>query len=134
MPGASVKMGPVRVGSGCCVALAVPVLIVGLLVWASIAVAATPSARNARKATFNEINNNEPSNEGIKSNEVSSIKCNRLTHSRYHCSFQYYSEVDVVLGCIAGSRGYSYVMFHHYGTEVNLHMDENVCVERHRRY
>lgn len=28
MPGASVKVGPVRVGSGCCVALVVPVLIV----------------------------------------------------------------------------------------------------------
>lgn len=28
MPGASVKVGPVRVGSGCCVALVVPVLII----------------------------------------------------------------------------------------------------------
>jgi hypothetical protein len=79
MPGASVKVGPVRVGSGCCVALAIPAVIIGLLVWASTALAASPSARNAREATFMEINNNEPSNEGIRSNEVNSIKCNRLT-------------------------------------------------------
>jgi hypothetical protein len=40
MPGASVKVGPVRVGSGCCVALVVPVLvavIVGALVFSGIA-------------------------------------------------------------------------------------------------
>lgn len=30
MPGASVKVGPVRVGSGCCVALMVPIAVVVL--------------------------------------------------------------------------------------------------------
>jgi hypothetical protein len=40
MPGASVKVGPVRVGSGCCVALVVPVLLVvaiGVLVFSGTA-------------------------------------------------------------------------------------------------
>jgi hypothetical protein len=132
MPGASVKVGPVRVGSGCCVALVVPVVVVALLVWASIALAATPSIKNARRATFNEINNNEGSGRGIARYEEDEIHCNRLTNSRYHCIFKFLSQLDVDLGCSAGDRGYSYVTFHRFGTEVNLHMDENVCVERRR--
>src|SRR5580693_299301 len=109
MPGASVKVGPVSVGSGCCVALVVPVLIVGLLVclFVGLSSAATPSAKNARKATYNEINNTQPLFEGIEKNEENNIHCNRLTHSRYHCSFQYYSQADVQHGCIEGDRGYS---------------------------
>jgi hypothetical protein len=39
MPGASVKVGPVRVGSGCCVALVVPVLIVMVAFFALVGAA-----------------------------------------------------------------------------------------------
>ena len=98
----------------------------------SASLAASPSARNARRATFKEINNTQASNEGIERNEENNIHCNRLTSTKYHCTFMYLSPADVALGCVAGSRGSSYVMFDRYGTEVNLHMSNNVCVERHR--
>ncbi len=51
MPGASVKMGPVRVGSGCCVALMVPVLVavvVGALILSGCGSASLNGAPNVR--------------------------------------------------------------------------------------
>ncbi len=99
----------------------------------TVALAATPSARNARRATYNEINRTEASNEGIRKGEEHNIHCNRLTSTRYHCTFEFISEVDEVLGCIPASRGYSYVTFRRYGAEVNLHMAYNPCVERNRK-
>jgi hypothetical protein len=135
MPRASVGVGPMRVGSGCCVALVVPILIVGLLVgvFVGLSNAATSSARNARRATFHEINATQADGEGIGREEEGSIKCNKLTSTKYHCNFKYYSPIDVDKGCVAGTRGYSYVTFDRYGTEVNLHISANPCVERSRR-
>jgi hypothetical protein len=104
-----------------------------MLVLSSTALATTPSARNARRATFKEINNEQGQFEGIEKAEEESIHCSRITNSRYHCSFQYLSPADVQLGCVGGTRGYSYVNFRRYGTEVNLHLNPNTCLERHRR-
>jgi hypothetical protein len=95
----------------------------------SIALASTPSARNARRATFNEINSVQTDGERIPKYEEGEIHCNRLTSIKYHCSFDYYSVLDVDLGCVSGSRGYAYVIFDRYGTEVRLHIDPNKCVE-----
>ena len=130
MPRASVGVGPMRVGSGCCVALVVPILIVGLLVgvFVGLSNAATPSARNARRATFREIKNNYPY--GVREGAYhiiifeNEIKCNKLTSTRYHCTFTFTEE-----GC-AGlkiTRGSSTVSFYRYGTEVDLHVNNAPC-------
>lgn len=103
-----------------------------MLMLSSTALAATPSARNARRATFNEINANQPKGFGIERAEEEGIHCSRLTSSRYRCRFFYLSKVDIYLGCTEGDRGYSYVTFHRYGAEVNLHLNYNTCVERRR--
>ena len=97
------------------------------------ALATTASAKNARKATYKEINNYEEPAFGIGKYEEENIRCSRLTATRYHCTFHFLSNVDVEYGCVAGDRGSSYVTFRRYGAEVNLHINNNVCVERHRR-
>jgi hypothetical protein len=105
-----------------------------MLVLSSSALAVTPSARNAQKATYNEINNNEPQRAfGIEWFEKDNIHCSRLTSTRFHCVFKFLSSVDVQFGCVEGDKGSSYVTFHRYGAEVNLHLNYNNCVERRRR-
>jgi hypothetical protein len=106
-----------------------PFVCLMMLYLPSTSFASTPSTRNARAATFREINVVQTSGERIPKYEENEIHCNRLTSIRYHCSFDYYSILDVDLGCVGGTRGYSYVTFDRYGAEVRLHLDPNKCVE-----
>ena len=114
MPGASVKVGPVRVGSGCCVALVIPVLIVGLLVWASSVLAATPSNSHARKAVVNELE---------RTYKISSsgedVNCFRITKNRYQCSWKGIGYVTLYTRC-ANPQGTARVIFYKNGTEVDI--------------
>lgn len=129
MPRASVGAGPVRVGGGCCLAVVGVVVVLAVLVFAltGSAIAATPSARSAQKATYNEINNETSVGEGITSEEKSEIHCGRLTNARYHCSFHFLTPLCSLRGYARWDHGYSYVTFRKYGVEVNLHLTQAEC-------
>jgi hypothetical protein len=118
MPRASVGVGPARVsfGSGCCVALVVPILIVGLLVglFVGLSSAATPSTSHARKAVANELERTYKI-----SSEKSDVHCFRLTTTRYQCSWEGIGYVTLHTSC-AFPHGTAKVTFYKYGIEVNI--------------
>jgi hypothetical protein len=107
--------------------LAASFLCLSMLCLPSVCFASTPSTKNARRATFNEIN--DETSEKIQKYEESEISCRRLTSNKYRCSFDYYSERSIARGC-PSIRGYSYIIFDRYGTEVRLHINPNPCVEQ----
>jgi len=93
----------------------------------SMSLASTPSAKNAQKATYNEINNETSTAEGVTPEEKSEIVCTRLTSTRYHCSFHFLPPVCDYRGYARRDHGYSYVTFRKYGVEVNLHLIQAEC-------
>ena len=129
MPRASLGARLARVGRRRCLATAMlSVLVLSIFVLPTTALAATPSAKNAQKATYNEINNEVGAAEGITSEEKSEIHCNRLTNTRYHCVFIFLPPVCDYRGYARRDRGYSYVTFRKYGVEVSLHLSQAECL------
>jgi hypothetical protein len=120
MPRASVGMGPVRVGSGCCVAmlLVVFVFLLGLLLSSIAFASASPSTKSAVRAVEKELKNSYE----IEDEEIS---CHRLTKTRYKCHWSkgYTTEV-VEKGCNT-YLGNASVIFDKYGIETNIQFINN---------
>ena len=129
MPRASVGMGPVRVGSGCCVALllVVFVFLLGLLLSSIAFASASPSTKSAVRAVEKELKNSYE----IEDEEIS---CHRLTKTRYKCHWTGGLTTETVeWGCVPGYTGNAFVAFYKYGTETNIQFISNQtthCVER----
>jgi hypothetical protein len=129
MPRASVGMGPVRVGSGCCVALlpVVFVFLLGLLLSSIAFASASPSTKSAVHAVEKELKNSYE----IEDEEIS---CHRLTRTRYKCHWTGgLTTVVIEHGCTPGYIGNASVVFDKYGTEANIQLIDNQttrCVER----
>lgn len=101
-----------------------------VLALSSTALATHPSTKNAITATYNEINNNSPTqSDNIRWFEKENIHCNRLTSTKYHCTFHFIPLIGEQNGCADGEHGYSYVTFRRYGPEVYIHLNYNECRE-----
>jgi hypothetical protein len=92
MPGASVKMGPVRVGSGCCVVLVVPVLIVVALFFALGGVAAAKRTSNkqvAIQAVKREIARKYPLLDVFDkvADAHATVTCESVSKTRFTCEW-----------------------------------------------
>lgn len=127
MPRASVGVGPVRVGSGCCVALVGPFLlaVIVAVLAASGAFAAGLTARKAERAVEKRLIEEYPAFggefelPGTSRNERGepSVRCHRLTSKRFSCSWEAW--VDEA-GLCGHYHGRATVVQYRHGTEVTL--------------